>query len=113
MALQKNRCAEGTAVRRAHTDEKHWSFPARELAQFHEFGANLRIAAIGLNQLTKPAWLLPAFNLQNLGAGCGKQRGWRFNSSDPPRSILLRFFHDCVFRLRNVGFLFLPLREKQ
>jgi hypothetical protein len=97
MALQKNRCAKGAAVGRAHSDEKHWSFPAPELTQFHEFGTNFRIAAIGLNQLAKPAWLLPAFDLHNLDAGCGEQRGWRLNSSDPPRSILLRFFHDRVF----------------
>jgi hypothetical protein len=71
------------------------------LTQFHEFGTNLRIVAIGVNQLAKPAWLLPAFNLQYLRAGRGEERGRGADSSDPPRFVPLRFFHDGVLISRR------------
>jgi hypothetical protein len=89
MALKKNRCAEGAAVRRAHSDEEYRTLSARELTQFRQLGTNVWIGAIRQNQIAKPVWLLPAFDFQDLGSGGSEKLGWRLNPSDPARAFFL------------------------
>jgi len=89
--LKQHGSTERRTVRRSHPDEQNWTLSHREVAQLCKGIADFGVTGIGLDQFAEFLWLLPAFDLQNLGAGCGQQLLPRFHSADPPRLIHGRF----------------------
>ena len=59
-----------------------------------QLSLNSGIARIGRKQLAKTFRLLPAFDFEDLGTGCGELLFCRLNHSHPTRCLLLVIFHD-------------------
>jgi hypothetical protein len=94
MRLQMDRSADRRTIRGAHADPHHRPRPLSQAAELLQLSLNGGVGCIRRQQLAKAFRLLPAFDFEDLGSGCGEQFFRRLNPSHPSRRLLFVIFHD-------------------